>query len=51
MQQLSGHKEHFILEKYNTELYKLEQIIQLKKESTILSGRVKGVDRAWQVNN
>jgi len=45
MQQLSGHKEHFILEKYNTELYKLEQIIQLKKESTILSGRVKGVDR------
>jgi len=45
IQQLSGQEESFILDKYNAELYKLNQVVQLKKGSTVISGYVKGVDR------
>jgi BirA family biotin operon repressor/biotin-[acetyl-CoA-carboxylase] ligase len=45
IQELYAQKASFILEKYNAELYKLNQVIQLKKGSTVISGRVKGVDR------
>jgi BirA family biotin operon repressor/biotin-[acetyl-CoA-carboxylase] ligase len=45
IKQLHAQKESFILQKYNAELYKLDEVIQLKKGSGVISGRVKGVDR------
>ena len=45
IKQLHAQKESFILQKYNAELYKLDELIQLKKGSGVISGRVKGVDR------
>ncbi|HEX5154001.1 MAG TPA: biotin--[acetyl-CoA-carboxylase] ligase [Parafilimonas sp.] len=45
IRQLSMQKESPVLEKYNAELYKLDQVIQLKKGYAVLSGLVKGVDR------